>query len=90
MRESTQSWREVLLSLKDRGMDAPKLAIGDGAMGFRAALEEICPTTPSAAVLAAQNHERAELLSQAVSAEGQGRVTQRLASRNQKRCDQGL
>ena len=45
VRESTQSWREVLLSLKDRGMDAPKLAIGDGAMGFRAAMEEICPTT---------------------------------------------
>jgi transposase-like protein len=34
IRESTQSWREVLLKLKDRGMNAPKLAIGDGAMGF--------------------------------------------------------
>tara|TARA_R110002126_G_scaffold14434_5_gene60782 strand:+ start:136 stop:402 length:267 start_codon:yes stop_codon:yes gene_type:complete len=28
VRESTQSWREVLLSLKSRGMNAPKLAIG--------------------------------------------------------------
>ena len=44
VRESTQSWREVLLSLKDRGMNAPKLAIGDGAMGFWAALEEMYPT----------------------------------------------
>ena len=44
-RESTQSWREVLLSLKDRGMNAPKLAIGDGAMGFWAALEESYPET---------------------------------------------
>lgn len=43
VRESTQSWREVLLSLKDRGMNAPKLAIGDGAMGFWAALEEVYP-----------------------------------------------
>ncbi len=43
VRESTQSWREVLLSLKSRGMNAPKLAIGDGAMGFWAALEEIFP-----------------------------------------------
>ena len=43
VRESTQSWREVLLDLKARGMNAPKLAIGDGAMGFWAALEEICP-----------------------------------------------
>ena len=34
VRESTQSWREVLLKLKSRGMNVPKLAIGDGAMGF--------------------------------------------------------
>ncbi len=45
VRESTQSWREVLLKLKDRGMNTPKLAIGDGAMGFWAALEEIYPDT---------------------------------------------
>ncbi len=34
IRESTQSWREVLLGLQSRGLDAPELAIGDGAMGF--------------------------------------------------------
>ena len=45
VRESTQSWREVLLSLKSRGMNAAKLAIGDGAMGFWAALEEVYPTS---------------------------------------------
>ena len=43
VRESTQSWREVLLKLKARGMNRPELAIGDGAMGFWAALEEIYP-----------------------------------------------
>lgn len=41
VRESTQSWREVLLKLKARGMNVPRLAIGDGAMGFWAALEEV-------------------------------------------------
>lgn len=41
VRESTQSWREVLLKLKERGMNAPSLAIGDGAMGFWSALDEI-------------------------------------------------
>ena len=41
VRESTQSWREVLLKLKSRGMNIPQLAIGDGAMGFWAALEEV-------------------------------------------------
>lgn len=41
VRESTQSWWEVLLKLKARGMNVPRLAIGDGAMGFWAALEEV-------------------------------------------------
>ena len=45
VRESCQSWREVLLGLKSRGMNAPQLAIGDGAMGFWAAQEEIFPAT---------------------------------------------
>lgn len=45
VRESTQSWREVLLQLKSRGMNAPELAVGDGAMGFWAALEEVYADT---------------------------------------------
>lgn len=43
--ESTQSWREVLLNLKARGRMAPPLAIGDGALGFWVAMEEVFPTT---------------------------------------------
>lgn len=46
VRESTQSWREVLLDLKRRGLSiAPHLAVGDGALGFWAALEELYPQT---------------------------------------------
>ena len=45
VRESTQSWREVLLGLKGRGLKTPKLAVGDGAMGFWAALDEVFPGT---------------------------------------------
>jgi len=45
LRESTQSWREVLVDLQARGLAPPELAIGDGAMGFWAALEELFPTT---------------------------------------------
>lgn len=40
-RESTQSWREVLLGLKHRGLKAPQLADGDGALGFSAAVDEV-------------------------------------------------
>lgn len=44
IRESTESWREVLRDLKARGLvEAPKLAVGDGALGFWAALEEEFP-----------------------------------------------
>jgi len=45
IRESTQSWREVLLGLKSRGMNAPELAIGDGSLGFWAALDALFPKT---------------------------------------------
>jgi putative transposase len=46
MRESAQSWRELLVDLKARGLTiAPELAIGDGALGFWQALEQLSPTT---------------------------------------------
>ncbi len=46
MRESTQSWRELLVDLKARGLViAPELATGDGALGFWKALDAVSPTT---------------------------------------------
>jgi transposase-like protein len=46
MRESAQSWRELLVGLKARGLAiAPELATGDGALGFWKALEEVFPAT---------------------------------------------
>ena len=42
-RESTESWATVLRDLKRRGMSAPVLAIGDGALGFWTALREVYP-----------------------------------------------
>jgi putative transposase len=45
-RESEQSWSEVLLSLKQRGLsESPKIAVGDGALGFWAALRKVFPDT---------------------------------------------
>ena len=45
-RESEQSWRELLLDVKHRGLSIdPKLATGDGALGFWAALAKVFPTT---------------------------------------------
>jgi putative transposase len=46
VRESAQSWRELLVDLKARGlMAAPELAVGDGALGFWKALDEVFPDT---------------------------------------------
>ena len=45
-RESKISWKDVLLSLKERGLKSyPKLAVGDGALGFWSALPEVFPET---------------------------------------------
>lgn len=40
-RESTDSWADLLRSLRDRGLRAPSLAVGDGALGFWAALRDV-------------------------------------------------
>jgi len=47
-RESTESWADVLRDLKRRGMKAPMVAVGDGALGFWAALRTVWPETTEA------------------------------------------
>lgn len=44
-RESTESWADLLRDLKRRGLRAPVLAVGDGALGFWGALREVFPRT---------------------------------------------
>jgi putative transposase len=44
-RESTDSWADLLRDLKRRGMRAPMVAVGDGALGFWAALRDVWPQT---------------------------------------------
>lgn len=44
-RESTESWLSMLRKLKERGANIPVLAVGDGALGFWNAVNEIFPTT---------------------------------------------
>ena len=44
-RESKESWASVLRSLRKRGLDAPVLAIGDGALGFWSAVRDVWPET---------------------------------------------
>ena len=44
-RESTESWADLLRSCRRRGMIAPVLAVGDGALGFWKAMREVFPAT---------------------------------------------
>ena len=44
-RESTESWAELLRSCKKRGMRAPVVAVGDGALSFWAAVRDVFPET---------------------------------------------
>lgn len=44
-RESTESWLSVLRNLKARGLSAPALAVGDGALGFWGAVAQVYPST---------------------------------------------
>ena len=59
-RESTESWADVLRDLKRRGMRAPVLAVGDGALGFWGALSRGLPRDRPPAVLGPQDGERHE------------------------------
>jgi hypothetical protein len=49
-RESTGSWADLLRDCKRRGMRAPVLAVGDGALGFWSALREVFPSSASSGV----------------------------------------
>ena len=53
-RESTESWAGLLRDAKRRGMRAPVLAMGDGALGFWAAVKDVFPADEGAAVLVPQ------------------------------------
>ena len=48
IRESSESWADVLRDLRRRGMRAPTVAVGDGALGFWAALRDVFPDTVEA------------------------------------------
>ena len=51
-RESTDSWKAVLRDLKERGLDYPRLFVGDGALGLWAAISEVYPHADEQSALA--------------------------------------
>ena len=57
-RESAESWADLLRDAKRRGMAAPVLAVGDGALGFWKAVRDVFPDTGGATLLVAQDRQR--------------------------------
>ena len=82
-RESTESWSELLRDLKRRGMRAPMLAIGDGALGFWGALREVFPESSRAALLGAQDRQCPGCGAVEPATEGQGGAAQHHERREQ-------
>ena len=86
-RESTESWAGVLRSLRDRGMEAPLLAVGDGALGLWAALDAVFPT---AAHQRCWNHRVLNVqarLPKALHAEARRRLKEMSAAPTRSECE---
>lgn len=65
VRESAQSWRELRIDIKARGLTiAPEVAVGDGALGFWKAVDEVFPGNSPPALLVPQDLECSETSSQ--------------------------
>lgn len=70
---AVDSWRELLLDLKHRGLKQdPKLAIGDGALGFLGRPARGLRHDAGTALLGPQDHERPERAAEIVAGEGKG------------------
>src|SRR5256714_1491277 len=83
MRESSQSWRDLLLDLKRRGLTtAAQIAVADGALGFWKALGEVWPTTREQ--LGAQDRQHPEQDAEEPAHQSQARAAGDLDGRDQK------
>ena len=91
VRESTQIWREVLLSLKaPGGQKAPTVAVGDGTMGFWGALEEIYPKTRHQRCWVHKTRNVLNALPKSVQPKAKQAFARDLASRDQSRREPGV
>jgi putative transposase len=86
-RESRASWAGVLRDLRERGLQAPLVAVGDGALGLWAALEDVFPTT---AQQRCWNHRILNVLDKLpkrLQAEARGRLRELYATETREECE---
>jgi len=86
-RESEQSWWELLRDLHSRGLTMePKLATGDGALGFWKGPGQGVREHPPATLLGAQDGQRAELPAEGLAGQGQTSTPADLDGRDPRGC----
>jgi transposase-like protein len=91
VRESAQSWRELLLDLKRRGLAmGPQLAVADGALGFWQAIEEVWPQTRGQRCWVHKTAQRAEQATEEPAIESETGAARNLDGRNQEGCAGGV
>ena len=90
-RESEQSWKELLLDCKARGLEVgPHLAIGDGALGFWKAIRQIWDTTKEQRCWVHKTANVPDKMPKGGAAEGEGGVARDLRGRDEGRCGEGV
>ena len=90
-RESEQSWKELLLDCKARGLEIePSLAIGDGALGFWAALRKVWQTTKEQRCWVHKTANVLDKMPKVKPAEGQGDAPRDLPGREPSRGGEGV
>jgi len=86
-RESTESWAGVLRDLRDRGLTAPLLAVGDGALGLWAALDQVFPTTEHQRCWNHRTLNVQDKLPQRLQAEARRRLREMAEAATQTACE---
>ena len=70
-RESAESWADLLRDCRRRGLTAPVLAVGDGALGFWKAVRDVFPEAREQRCLVAQDRQRPRRFAEVGSAGGE-------------------
>ena len=87
-RESKESWAEVLRDLRNRGLEAPLTATGDGALGLWAALNEVYPTTEHQRCWNHRTMNVQAKLPKRYQAEARQRLREMYEAPTQKECEE--
>ena len=91
IRESSQSWRDLLLDLKRRGLTtAPQIAVADGALGFWKGARRGVADNPRTTLLGAQDRQHPEQAVEEPTHQGQARAAGDLDGRDQEGCRYGI